>query len=83
VSISAGYALVPAACPGQQEWMLHALTSLCLVFALGSTALAWAESRRQDGEDALSLIAAGTGAFFSLVIATQWATRLLLDPCTR
>jgi hypothetical protein len=80
-SISAGYALVPPACAPGRAWLLDLLILPCLAGALACTALAWKEARRPAREPFLSLVATGAGAFFSLVIAAQWVTRLVLDPC--
>jgi hypothetical protein len=80
-SISAGYALVPPACAPGRGWLLDLLILPCLAGALVCTALAWKDMRHRVHEPFLSLVATGTGAFFSLVIAAQWVTRLVLDPC--
>jgi hypothetical protein len=80
-SISAGYALVPPACSPGRTWLLDLFILPCLAGAVACTLLAWKELRRSSHEPFLSLVATGAGAFFSLVIATQWVTRLVLDPC--
>jgi hypothetical protein len=79
-SIGFGYALVPPACSADARWMLHALLLACLVLSLGTTGLALS-GRRHYREAFLPLIAIGSGAFFSLVIAAQWATALFISPC--
>lgn len=78
-SITFGYALVPAAC-GASQWMLHAAILVPLALSLAATALALADMKRQH-EKFLPLVATWTGAFFSLVIAAQWATQLFVSPC--
>jgi hypothetical protein len=52
-----------------------------LALAVASTVLASRQISRA-GEPFLPLVATGTGAFFSLVIAGQWLTQLLIPPCT-
>lgn len=78
-AIAVGYALVPAACAGR-EWILHLFLFVFLTGSLGTTWLAWADRKRHK-DPFLPLVATGTGAFFSLVITAQWATRLFVDPC--
>jgi hypothetical protein len=80
-SISLGYALVGHACEVQKPWLLHAFTLVCLALALGCTGLAWANLRRPPTYQFVSLVATLNGAFFSLVIAAQWLTQLMLPPC--
>jgi hypothetical protein len=80
-SIGFGYALVPPACSAQGHWMLHALILGCLVLCLGATGLAIA-SRKRHKDPFLPLVATWNGAFFSLVIASQWTMQLFLSPCT-
>jgi hypothetical protein len=81
VSIGLGYALVTPACSAHGQWMLHALILGCLLISLVSTGIAFAE-RRNHKDPFLPLVAAWTGAFFSLVLAAQWMTQLFLSPCT-
>ena len=78
--ITFGYALVTPACAGGQ-WMLHALLVGSFLISLASTAWAFLDVPNHK-EPFLPLVAAGTGAFFSLVIAAQWATQLFIPPCT-
>jgi hypothetical protein len=81
LSISLGYALVPAACGAQKEWLLLGLIAVCLVLCLLSTAIAYSDLARH--KDAfLPLVATWCGAFFSLVVAAQGMARLFLSPCT-
>jgi len=77
-----GYALAAGACERQAEWWLHASFGLSFLFILLVTAMAWREFRRREREETLPLVATWTGAFFALVVAAMWATRLFLDPCT-
>jgi hypothetical protein len=79
-SIGFGYALVPPACSVEGRWMLHALPLACLVISVGATMVAFSEKRKYP-DPFLPLIAVWSGAFFSLVIAAQWATQLFLSPC--
>ena len=79
-SIGFGYALVTPACERSQGWLLHAAILLCLVVAAACTGSAWAALHRARRE-LLPLVATWTGAFFSLVIAMQWAAQLFISPC--
>jgi NADH:ubiquinone oxidoreductase subunit 2 (subunit N) len=82
LSIVLGYALVTPACRYDSAWMLHAVVVACLGLALASTALAWSEFTKRARQEFLPLVATWTGGFFSLVIAAQGLTQLMLDPCT-
>jgi hypothetical protein len=80
VSIGLGYALVDPACSAGGQAMLHAAILIPLLLAIACTAIAYRD-RRSPRDPFLSLVATGVGAFFSLVIAAQWATQLFLSPC--
>jgi len=79
-SIGFGYALVPSAC-AKDGWLLHGFIFVCLLVSVATTGLAYADRPRHK-EPFLPLIATWSGAFFSLVIAAQWATTLFISPCT-
>jgi hypothetical protein len=79
-SISLGYALVTPACETSRTWIVHASALVFLCLSLATTGLAWstlASARREF----LPLVATGTGAFFSAVIAAQWVAVFLIAPC--
>ncbi len=79
-AISAGYALVPAACGGDWTWALHLAFLLPLVFSVAAGARA-ARSMKGRKDPFLPLVATWTAALFSLVIAAAWATTLIIAPC--
>ncbi|HYG56303.1 MAG TPA: hypothetical protein VD965_13495 [Burkholderiales bacterium] len=81
-SIALGYALITPACSHGEEWLLHAATLLFFLMSLAATLLAWREKIASTRDPFLPLVATWTGAFFSLVIAAQWLTQLVLPPCT-
>jgi hypothetical protein len=75
-SISLGYALVTPACERGLVWVLHAVILAALVVSLAATALAWGAKK-----EFLGLVATGSGAFFSLLIAIQWLAQFVVTPC--
>lgn len=75
-SLSLGYALVTPACERGMLWALHAVMLGSLLVAVLSTAWAWPLKK-----DFLGLLAIGSGAFFSLLIAVQWLAQFVVTPC--
>ena len=79
-SISVAYALVPVACASAAPWLLHAVILGFLLSCLAVTLFA-VPSMRAARDPFLGLVAVGIGAFFSLVVAAQWAYQLFVPPC--
>ena len=88
---SLAYALSTPSCARQNEALLMASLSGCLLLSLVFTLMAWLRSRRLAPalrEDAsaerphfVALVATGVGALSSLVIAALWIGPLVLSPC--
>ena len=79
-ALTVGYALATPACERSMAWALHLSFVAFLLLSLGATVLAW---RALDAarREFLPLIATGTGAFFSAVIAAQWVAVFMISPC--
>ena len=80
LSIGLGYALVDPACGAGGRALLNAAILIPLVLCIACTLIAYGD-RKSPRDPFLALVATGVGAFFSLVIAAQWATQLFLSPC--
>jgi hypothetical protein len=79
-SIGFGYALVTPACEHARPWLLHASTLFFLALCLATTLAAWLVLRTARRE-MMPLVSMWSGAFFSLVILTQWVSLFVLSPC--
>lgn len=95
LNLQISYTLVPWACAGGHEFLLHLVALATLLLAACGGLIAWREwqrGSRQWPDDAegraprsrfVSVIGILMSGMFSLVILAQWIPNLVLSPCQR
>ena len=95
IQLLANYSLTPTACVDERTWMLHLVSLIALVTALGGTVIAWSAWRRltsgstvdgdarESGRRFMALVGTVQSIFFALVILALELPIWWLDPCQR
>jgi hypothetical protein len=95
IQLLANYSLTPTVCVNEQTWMLHLVSLIALVTALGGAVIAWSAwtrltsgsmlegDARESGRRFLALAGTVLSLFFALVILALELPNWWLDPCQR